>query len=294
MTPSAGACPPSPYRALTKGEAAACAGGWQRSPRHIPRRRAGSYALPLSDRGADLGRCAGSSLEIELPGQGRVLRARLPAVKALEKVEKAIVAKTDPKKEQLLALAEELGYYVQPRSRWMKLLAGQVTARLRNREGKMIYQVGNVKVPNFPLGLATQLFESLDEIESMPKGTTAWRATTMPMTSMVFASIFAETTTSCAGCTRALRKPSECVSRVVATIMEGTEASHVRSARGTETLYVNFTYAAARPPRNLNLAPVQRPVATRVAMPEAASEPGAEPDASAHAPCFSWMRAVAG
>ena len=146
MTPSAGACSPSPNRALTKGEAAACAGAWQRAPRHIPRRRAGSYALPLSDRGADIGRCAGSSLEIDLPGQGRVLRARLPVAKALESVEKAIVAKIDPKKEQMLALAAELGYYVQPRDRWIKLLAGLVTSRLRNREGKSIYQVGSVKV----------------------------------------------------------------------------------------------------------------------------------------------------
>ena len=112
------------------------------------------------------------------------------------------------------------------------LLSGQISARLRSREGNMIYQVGSVKVPNFPLGLATQLFSGLDEMEQMPKGTTAWRATTMPLTSTLFGSIFKETTSSCAGASRALCKPSESVARVVATIMPGTEVSHVSSARG--------------------------------------------------------------
>ena len=42
-------------------------------------------------------------------GQGRVLRARHPVVKAPTSVEKAIVPKINPKEQQMLALAEELG-----------------------------------------------------------------------------------------------------------------------------------------------------------------------------------------
>ena len=177
----------------------------------------------------------------------------MPVEKPLPIMPKPIAPKVDPKVAQLHALALELGYYVQPSAHWMKLLATQISIRLTPRVGKAIYQFASFNLANLPLELAKQIFWNLDEMPETPAGTTTWRATTSVQTARVFGSVLQELGPSFAGASRALSKPSESVSRVVATIMPRAEFSYaVTKSTMIGRLYVTFMYAhPPQPPSSL-------------------------------------------
>ena len=173
----------------------------------------------------------------------RSLRALDPSKKTPTTLIEAPKQKSNQKMEQLLDLAKEMGFFVTPKARWITLLAGQISTRLRAREGSHVYQSAAFSIPNFPYELASQTFEHLQEIQDTPKGTTTWRAPTMQQTTELLACIFAVLGATCAGASKAISRPSESVHRVLATMMPNAEFSHVVKRQGTEMLYVNFIYS---------------------------------------------------
>lgn len=140
----------------------------------------------------------------------------------------------------------------------MREFATQIATRMRTRRGKHIYQFAGFSLAHFPKELAMQIFAGLEETESTASGTSTWTASTSSQTAALFTSLFAELDASCAGASRAIRKPSETVAHVIATVMPGAEFSHVARASGPVRLYANFQYTLAdgagelHPPKDPN------------------------------------------
>ena len=211
---------------------------------------------------------AGKGTSTDQESQHRSLRALVPKEETEAIVHQPIVPKINPKVAQLHALAAELGYFCQPRDRWIKHLAHEISTRLRTREGQHIYQSAACNIPNFPKQLCSQIFEGFEMTDDSSATSSTWRLTTMSQTSRLFGSIFEEQAKpTCVGATRAIMKPSESVSRVMATVMAFSEFSHVLKA-GKETLFINFNYVLSdedgelHPPKDNNrieiaLSPMQ-------------------------------------
>ena len=173
------------------------------------------------------------------------LRAPITAVTAPSPspaIARTIRSATDRKIDEMHAMAHELGYFCRPASVFLQDLATRVAMCLKNRLGTMVYQTVCLSTENFPLELAHQTFAMASMQPSTSQGTTTWLCETMDQTNQVFGSIFEEFHDKCVGASKPLQSPSEPVVRVVATIIEGVEISHVKLARGVERLYVNFMY----------------------------------------------------
>ena len=82
----------------------------------------------------------GQDLEKEEGVHTRELRALIPAPKPLPPQEYKLVKPASKKEQLLFALAKELGFFVQPRARWLTTLATTCAASMRTRQGKHLYQ----------------------------------------------------------------------------------------------------------------------------------------------------------
>ena len=95
--------------------------------------------------------------------------------------------------------------------------------------------------------LADQLFSHLQPVTGRPQGTTTWRMQYQHQVAEVFGSIF-EYHPNCYGVSRPIKKPSETVVRVVATLIGDAEISHVTANNGNEKLGYTATSCACLTP----------------------------------------------
>ena len=185
---------------------------------------------------------AGKSKTLERKASLRKVTKLVPAPTPSPAPSRAIVTARERKINQMLELAEELGYSCTSHEVYLKDLATNIAAHLRNRSGLAIYQTACWSEANFPLDLARQLFAMASVQPSTSPGTTTWCCVNMQQVDAVFGSIFEDHHRMCFGATKALQAPSEPVIRVLATIMPGVEISHVVLARGVMRLQINLMY----------------------------------------------------
>ena len=185
---------------------------------------------------------AGESKTLERKASLRKVTELVPAPTPSPAPSRAIVTARERKINQMLELAEELGYSCTSHEVYLKDLATNIAAHLRNRSGLAIYQTACWSEANFPLDLARQLFAMASVQSSTSPGTTTWCCVNMQQVDAVFGSIFEDHHRMCFGATKALQAPSEPVIRVLATIMPGAEISHVVLARGVMRLQISLMY----------------------------------------------------
>jgi hypothetical protein len=147
------------------------------------------------------------------------------------------------------ALAMELGFVVTPIDRWRAELALSMASRLKAREGVDVYQSAAYSIAGFPRDAALSILpeaslQNVDSISSLTEASSlTWKLTTVAEATMTLGPILAEAKAHwTAGLTRALKTPSELVSRVVASMLPPIEISHVMMPRGVDRLYLNFNY----------------------------------------------------
>ena len=155
---------------------------------------------------------------------------------------RTIVTARERKINQMLELAEELGYSCTSHEVYLKDLATNIAAHLRNRSGLATSQTACWSEANFPLDLARQLFAMASVQPSTSRGTTTWLCENMQQVDAVFGSLFEDHHHMCYGATKALQAPSEPVIRVLATMMPPVEISHVVLARGVIRLQINMMF----------------------------------------------------
>ena len=142
----------------------------------------------------------------------------------------------------LKALAMQLGYSVQPIKTWEMELAARISQHMVNREGAFVYQSAAFTIPCFPRETAMRLFPE-ELISQRAKGVLTWTASSILSLRQLLGPVLTRAP-KMIGITKSLRKPSERVMRVVATIIPDVELSWLMVNK-REKLAVNFLYVLA-------------------------------------------------
>ena len=179
--------------------------------------------------------CTGE-VSADLPGANRVLR-KLPK----QSVSFAAPAANSPeatrmkrelraKRQQLLELAESLGYCLEKTSYFKQEFASSIARRLINRRGNFIYQATDYSIPGFSCLAAASMFASAllarplaDLVEEQQ--TVTWRAATSAQVCLILGSLLTDLKGPTAGVSRGLRTASESCIRVIATLIPPLEVS---------------------------------------------------------------------
>ena len=221
---------------------------WTRSPR-CPRCKA--------DVSPDVA-VAGQTTDQPCKRSLRERKQPAPAETTLTAMPQPKISSLQLKREQMHAMAAELGFFCTPATSYLKDLAGTIASSIRPRSGKAVYQSVAITLPNVPLGFCHQAFAFATQEPETKPGTTKWTIPGMDQTLQVFGYIFGVATPSCSGASKALKSPSEFVVRVIGTIMPGAIMSHVQYPRGVTKLHVQFMYTLAdesgelHPPKDSN------------------------------------------
>lgn len=142
---------------------------------------------------------------------------------------------------QLLTLANELGYAISPIDNWMAYLSHSINMRLKTRGDNFQYQSAAFHIPNFPKLVAQSLFPPHCVMEETDRQQT-WTIRTMEELATTLHPILSKTDHMAAGCSRAIKLPSERVVRVVSTVISPMEIAWVQLDKGYDALYLNFNF----------------------------------------------------
>lgn len=145
--------------------------------------------------------------------------------------------------DQMLSLAAKHGYVCQATDILIAELATSIGARMIQRLGANVYQMGAYSLPSFPKELAEKLFPE-ECVIFQDSTTTTWKLAT-PSQVNCLGSLLNRSGYVCAGSTKAFRAQSQPVIRVVARLLQDIEISHVVLQDGRPRLYVNFPYVLA-------------------------------------------------
>lgn len=141
----------------------------------------------------------------------------------------------------MLSLASELQFAVTPLDIWSTYLSHSTLMRLKARGDNFQYQSAAYHIANFPRSHARTVFPEECVTVNTEKVQT-WVIASMIELAKVFDPIMTRTDTMAAGCTKALKMPSERVVRVVSTMICPVEISWVKLPKGYEALYINFNF----------------------------------------------------
>ena len=157
-------------------------------------------------------------------------------------------------RDQMLALARELGWVCQPRQGLAMDLGQQLFARMTNRQGKAICQCIDFNL-SFPREAALQLFPSRLQ-EEAGESTIQWTSDTLQDAAELLGDLLSMVSPTASGLTRAICPPSESVIRVWSTMLPTIEVKSVIMSHGAERLYYRGTYvlwddsAGMHPPKD--------------------------------------------
>ena len=146
----------------------------------------------------------------------------------------------EAKRQQMLALARELGYVCQSRKGLEMDLAQQIYARMTNREGKAIFQVIDFSI-SFPREAALQILPDSLRMESTAS-TMLWQSSTLEEAQTMIGELLSSVSNNASGLTRAVNPPSESQIRVWATLMPTIWAKHTTLEHGAERLNIKASF----------------------------------------------------
>ena len=167
----------------------------------------------------------------------RVISRRMQGIIAAQKQEWKLA--------EVTRKAEELGYSLTPTIDYTRELAEQVVGRLVGRVGDAVYQSADFSLTNFPEH-AARSFLPAEFISNPPDqhgDKVTWRFEDMPSLEQHISPLL-EQHPRVGGTSRALRKESENVIRVVAGLIPPLEISIVKGG-GRTRLYLNMLYVIA-------------------------------------------------
>jgi hypothetical protein len=153
------------------------------------------------------------------------------------------IPRENPKLIEMHQLAATLGHACSSIVKLERSLGGAIAMRMRQREGKFIWQTGKHSIENFPVEAAMQILP--DRFRQV--GANTWSATKMTEVALLVGPLLAKSASFCAGATRAMQTPSERVIRVVATIIP-TPTFKWTERMGVDHLDMEFQYATPRHP----------------------------------------------
>ena len=154
-----------------------------------------------------------------------------------------LIQKQHAKILELHALASTLGHACSPLMKLRKSLGTAIAQRMRQREGKFVWQTGTGHVENFPRSAALQIMQG--QIGTQGRGGRVdWEASSMMEVAALMGPLLSKSTSFSAGATKALLTASERVVRVVATVIP-TAKLWWRERQGVDCLYFEFQYVLA-------------------------------------------------
>ena len=187
---------------------------------------------------ADAGCAAGG--DSTDPEARRCLRALVPHPAVAMPPLALKIPRENPKMIELHELAATLGHACSELKKLEKSLGAAIATRMRQREGKFIWQTATGTIENFPLTAAMKILPE----RFRQDGVKIWSATAMTEIALLFGPLLAVSASFSAGATRAIVTPSERVIRVVATIIPSPSLAW-KERMGIDHLDLEFQYVLA-------------------------------------------------
>ena len=182
---------------------------------------------------------SGSADQEGLRSRGnRKLRSAPAAVKLYTFPEpREIEPKEDPRMQQLIRLAAELGYQLTPHKALATELVRSVSRRLVPRIGDRVYQTASYTLEGFSLATMNAIFP-IGKVDGM----TQWLIESTADLRMILGEGMASLSNLSAGVSRGQKTASESVIRVLATLIPPFRAIWWSTSGGLSRVQINFMY----------------------------------------------------